>query len=233
VQETRLWDADRNETRAMRSKEDAHDYRYFPDPDLPPLVVDDAWREEIRAALPELPAQRRARFVAQYALPDYDAGVLTLSREVADYFETVVRAGVAAKAASNWVMTEVLRKQKEEDRPLASAPVGPEALAGLIGLVEMGSITGTTAKGVFETMWTTGASAESIVDREGLRQVTDDAALQAAIDEVIASSAAQVATYRGGKTSTLGWFVGQVMRRTAGKANAQRVGELLKKALDR
>jgi aspartyl-tRNA(Asn)/glutamyl-tRNA(Gln) amidotransferase subunit B len=232
VQETRLWNADRGETASMRSKEEAHDYRYFPEPDLPPLVVSKEWIEDVRRALPEMPADKRRRFVAQYELPDYDAGVLTLSREVADYYETVAKDAGNAKAASNWVMTEVLRKLKEDDRPLAACLVKPGGLAELIRLVEAGTITGKTAKDVFEKMWTTGEAAKAIVEREGLTQVSDTAAIQAAIDAVIAASPEQVATYRKGKTGTIGWFVGQVMKKTGGKANPQVVNELLKKSLE-
>jgi aspartyl-tRNA(Asn)/glutamyl-tRNA(Gln) amidotransferase subunit B len=232
VQETRLWNADRGETAAMRSKEEAHDYRYFPEPDLPPLAVDAAWIEEVRASLPELPDQKRRRFVAEYGLPEYDAGVLTLAREVAEYFETVARASGNPKAASNWVMTEVLRKLKDDDRPLPSCPVPPDQLAALIGLIEAGTISGKIAKDVFEKMWAGAGDPRSIVEREGLTQLSDTAALQQAVAEVIAANPAQAATYRAGKASTLGWFVGQVMRRTGGKANPQLVNELLKKALD-
>src|SRR5712691_8356985 len=232
VQETRLWNADRGETFSMRSKEDAHDYRYFPEPDLPPLVVDDEWRREVRASLPELPADKRKRFVAAYKLPEYDAGVLTLAPEVADYFEAVARASGNAKAASNWVMTEVLRKVKDDDGPLSASPVPPARLAELIQLVDGGAITGTSAKVVFERMWTGGEDARTIVEREGLAQVSDEGAIESAVAEVIAASPDQVATYRKGKTSTLGWFVGQVMRKTGGKANPQLVNDLLKKALE-
>jgi len=232
VQETRLWNADRGETFSMRSKEDAQDYRYFPEPDLPPLVVDAAWIEEVRASLPELPAAKRRRFVSQYALPEYDAGVLTLSPDVADYFEKVAGASASAKAASNWVMTEVLRKLKEDGRPLAASPVTAERLASLLALVENGTITGSTAKAVFETMWATGQDARAIVEREGLTQLSDEGAIRSAVREVVAASPDQVATYRKGKKSALGWFVGQVMRRTGGKANPQLVNALLEEALE-
>jgi aspartyl-tRNA(Asn)/glutamyl-tRNA(Gln) amidotransferase subunit B len=235
VQETRLWNADRGETVSMRSKEEAHDYRYFPEPDLPPLAVSPAWREEVRSSLPELPAGKRRRFVSEYAIPDYDAGVLTLSREVADYFEAAARESGNAKAASNWVMTEILRKLKQgsSDEELASAdiPVSPSSLAELIRLIDAGTISGKIAKDVFERMWTSGEPPRAIVAREGLTQVSDEGAIQAAIDEVIAANPGQVETYRKGKTTTLGWFVGQVMRKTGGKANPQLVNNLLKKAL--
>ncbi len=216
----------------MRSKEDAHDYRYFPEPDLPPLVVGGEWLEDVRRSLPELPAQRRRRFLAEYALPEYDARVLTQEKQVADYFEAAAREARDAKAASNWVMTEVLRQLKEDERPLVDCPVAPQRLAELIGMVGDGKLSGTLAKDVFEKMWRTGEPAAAIVEREGLLQVSDEAAIAKAIAEVLAASPEQVATYRKGKQSTLGWFVGQVMRRMGGKANPQVVNGLLKKALE-
>jgi aspartyl-tRNA(Asn)/glutamyl-tRNA(Gln) amidotransferase subunit B len=232
VQETRLWNADRGETVSMRSKEEAHDYRYFPEPDLPPLTVGPGWIEEVRASLPELPADKRRRFVAEYGLPDYDAGVLTLSREVAEYYEAVAKESRNPKAASNWVMTEVLRKLKEDERPVGSCPVPPRALATMIRMIEDSTISGKIAKDVFERMWATGEGPEAIVEREGLRQVTDEGEIRAAVEAVLAASPSQVATYRGGKAGTLGWFVGRVMKRTGGKANPQLVNALLRKALD-
>jgi aspartyl-tRNA(Asn)/glutamyl-tRNA(Gln) amidotransferase subunit B len=252
VQETRLWNADRNETVSMRSKEEAHDYRYFPEPDLPPLAVSAAWIEEVRKSLPELPAEKRRRFVAEYKIPDYDAGVLTLARDVADYYETVAKASGNPKAASNWVMTEILRKLKardreaipsdeaspihsgspDDDRPLASCPIKPEQLAELVSLIDKGTISGKIAKDVFEKMWASGDGAKAIVEREGLVQVSDEGPILAAIDEVIAASPEQVKTYKGGKQGTIGWFVGQVMKKTGGKANPQVVNTLLKKKLD-
>jgi len=232
VQETLLWSADRGETASMRSKEEAHDYRYFPEPDLPPLVISPDWIEEVRRSLPELPAGKRRRFASEYGLPDYDAGVLTLSREVADYFETTARASGNPKAASNWVMTEVLRKLKGDEEPLASCPVPPAHLAEMIRLLDAGTISGKMAKDLFERMWQSGDRPEAIVGREGLVQVSDQGTIDAAIAQVMAESPEQVATYRRGKTSTLGWFVGQVIRRTEGRANPQIVNTLLKKALD-
>ncbi len=232
VQETRLWDAERGETAAMRSKEDAHDYRYFPEPDLPPLVVSPQWLDEVRRSLPELPAQRRRRFVSEYALPDYDAGVLTQERELADYFELAARESGHPKLASNWIMTELLRKLKEDDRPLAEAPVQPGALAGLVSLVAAGRISGKTAKEVFDRMWASGEPAATIVEREGLAQLDDEVALQALVAEILAASPEQVASYRGGKTAALSWFVGQLMRRTGGRANPRRVHSLIQEALD-
>jgi aspartyl-tRNA(Asn)/glutamyl-tRNA(Gln) amidotransferase subunit B len=232
VQETRLWDADRGLTAPMRSKEEAHDYRYFPEPDLPPLVVSPAWVEEVRAALPELPQDRRRRFAREYALSDYDAGVLTAAREVADYFEAVARQSADPKAAANWVANEVLRKLKEDERPLGRCPVEPARLADLLRLIDGGTISGKIAKEVFETMWATGDAPAAIVERGGLAQLKDAGALEAVVQEVLAGSPDQVASYRNGKTATFGWFVGQVMKRTAGKASPALVNALLKKALD-
>jgi aspartyl-tRNA(Asn)/glutamyl-tRNA(Gln) amidotransferase subunit B len=232
IQETLLWNADRGETVAMRAKEEAHDYRYFPEPDLPPLVISPEWIEEVRRALPELPADKRRRFAAEYALPDYDAAVLTATPELADYFEAAARASGNPKAASNWVMTEVLRKLKEGEQPLASCPVPAPHLAEMIRLLDAGTISGKIAKDVFERMWASGDGPQAIVEREGLSQISDQVALQAAIAEILAASPQQVATYRKGKTSTFGWFVGQVMKKTGGKANPQMVNSLLKKALE-
>jgi aspartyl-tRNA(Asn)/glutamyl-tRNA(Gln) amidotransferase subunit B len=232
VQETRLWNADKGETASMRSKEEAHDYRYFPEPDLPPLVVTAAWRDEVASSLPELPEARRRRFASEYGLPGYDAAVLTQSREVADYFETTARASGNAKSASNWVMTDVLRKLKADERPLRACPVSPERLAETIRLIDAGTISGKIAKDVFEKMWATGEGPKEIVEREGLVQVSDEGPIQAAIAEVLAASPQQVATYKSGKTATLGWFVGQVMKRSGGKANPAVVNALLKRALD-
>ena len=232
VQETRLWNADRGETVSMRSKEEAHDYRYFPEPDLPPLVVGPDWLEEVRQAMPELPAQKRRRFAADYHIPDYDAGVLTLSPEVADYYEAVARGSGNAKAASNWVMTAVLRKLKDDERPLAACPIAPGGLADLLRMIDAGAISGNTAKDVFEKMWASGEGPAAIVEREGLAQVSDESTIQRAVDAIVAENPKQVATYRSGKTGTLGWFVGQVMKKTGGKANPGLVNALLKKALD-
>jgi len=233
AQETRLWNAERGETAPMRSKEDAHDYRYFPEPDLTPVAVSEAWVAEIGASLPELPPARLRRFVSEYALPEYDASVLTQERELADYFEAAARASGQPKAVSNWIMTELLRKLKQDTRPLAEAPVAAERLAGLVGLVAAGTISGTIARDVFERMWSSGEAAATIVERDGLAQVNDESALGAAVAEVVAASPEQVASYRAGKTAALGWFVGQVMKKTGGKANPKRVNELLKGALQK
>jgi aspartyl-tRNA(Asn)/glutamyl-tRNA(Gln) amidotransferase subunit B len=199
---------------------------------LPPLVVGTSWIEEVRRSLPELPAEKRRRFVSQYGLPEYDAGVLTLTREIADYFEEVARDCGNAKAASNWVMTEVLRKLKDDDRSPASCPVSPRGLAEMIQLIDDGTISGKIAKDVFEMMWASGESPSMIVAREGLKQVTDESAIAALVDELLADNPEQVATYRSGKKAALGWFVGQIMHRTEGKANPRMVNALLKKALE-
>jgi aspartyl-tRNA(Asn)/glutamyl-tRNA(Gln) amidotransferase subunit B len=232
VQETRLWDAGAGRTVSMRSKEEAHDYRYFPEPDLPPLEVDAAWVEEIRATLPELPDARRRRFVAQYAIPDYDAAILTQSRALGDYFEAAAAAAGNAKAASNWIMGELTRKLNELGVGIDASAIGPEALAGLIRLVDSGTITGPIAKDVFEKMYESGRSAETIVRDEGLAAMNDDAALEAAVRDALAAHATAVEQYRAGKQQTFGFLVGQVMKATKGKANPATVNALLKKILE-
>jgi len=194
-------------------------------------VTDAEWIDEARRSLPELPAERRLRLASEYGLPGYDASVLTQERAVADYFEAAARSSGNAKAVSNWVMTEVMRKLKEGGRGVASSPVSPAALAGLVRLIDAGTISGKIAKDVFERMWATGEPAAAIVEREGLTQLSDDSALEAIVAEAVASFPEQAASYRVGKTAALGWFVGQVMRRTGGRANPQRVNELLRRAL--
>jgi aspartyl-tRNA(Asn)/glutamyl-tRNA(Gln) amidotransferase subunit B len=232
IQETRLWDAASGVTASMRSKEEAHDYRYFPEPDLPPLVVDAARLGLIRAAMPELPEARRARFIAQHALPEYDAGQLTESRALADYYEHVVRAGAPAKAASNWIMGELARVLKDRGADITAPPVSATALAGLIALVEQGRISGSIAKHVFDTMVASGRTADDIVQAEGLAQIDDEPRLVALIGDVLAAHPGPVAQYRDGKTATFGFLVGQVMKASAGKANPTRVNELLRRALE-
>ena len=232
VQETRLWDSAGGRTVSMRSKEEAHDYRYFPEPDLPPLVVDEARIERVRATMPELPAARCRRFVSEYAIPEYDAGVLTQSAELAGYFEQTARAAGNAKAASNWIMGELLRTLHERHGSIAEAPLTPQALAGLIVLVDRGTISGSIAKGVFATMIESGRPAEEIVAREGLAQIGDEGAIAAVVHEVLAGHGDAVAQYRAGKKQALGFLVGQVMKGTGGKANPRMASDLLRRALD-
>jgi aspartyl-tRNA(Asn)/glutamyl-tRNA(Gln) amidotransferase subunit B len=232
VQETRLFDAAAGHTVPMRSKEEAHDYRYFPDPDLPAVLVAGDRVAAIRAAMPELPAARRRRFVEEYALPEYDAAQLTQSRATADYFERTVRAGAAAKLASNWIMGELARKMKELHAEATTPPIEAERLAGLIALVGQGAISQSIAKEVFEKMIASNARAEEIVTRDGLAQIDDESKIAALVGEVLATNAGAVAQYRSGKTATFGFLVGQVMKAAKGKANPTRVQDFLRKAID-
>jgi aspartyl-tRNA(Asn)/glutamyl-tRNA(Gln) amidotransferase subunit B len=235
VQETRLWDADQEETRPMRSKEHAHDYRYFPEPDLLPLVVEPAWVEEVRAAMPELPGARRARFERDHQLSPYDADVLTQRKDVADYFEAGVAAGAAPKEMANWVMTELLRIVRDEklDARLVihDWPVSAVQLARLSRLVDAGTINRNTAKAILPRLRGTDQDPEALVAAEGLAQVSDRGALEAAVDDVIARHATQVEQYRGGKQQVLGFLTGQVMKASRGKANPKLVQELLRAKL--
>jgi aspartyl-tRNA(Asn)/glutamyl-tRNA(Gln) amidotransferase subunit B len=232
VQETRQWDSAAGVTLSMRSKEEANDYRYFPEPDLPPLVVEAAIVESIRASLPELPEHRKARFVQVYALSDYDADVLVRLPGAAEYFEAMVAAGAPPKAAGNWVQGEVRRKLKSISRDeMLAVPFRPEALAELVGLVDRGAISSTVAKDVFEAMWTTGRSAQAIVDAEGLAQIGDVDALRTLVSDTLTRHAEVVAQYRAGKTSVMGFLVGQVMKASGGKADPKRVAELVRGAL--
>ena len=232
VQETRLWDADHGYTRSMRSKEYAHDYRYFPEPDLVPLELDPAWIDEIRRGLPELPRARRQRFVTQCGLPAYDADVLTQSRARADYFEAAIRSGATAKAASNWIMSELLRELPGDDeRAIQDSPVTPEGLAGLLKLIEDGTISGKIAKDVFGKMLRTGDDAGTIVSREGLTQVADEGALAAVVAKVIAENPRAVEDWKKGKTAAAKALVGQVMKATSGKANPALANRLVEEKL--
>jgi aspartyl-tRNA(Asn)/glutamyl-tRNA(Gln) amidotransferase subunit B len=231
VQETRLWDSATGRTNSMRSKEEAHDYRYFPEPDLPPLIVDEARIARVRGTMPELPAARRQRFVTQYAIPEYDAGVLTQYAGLADYFEAVAAAAGNAKAASNWVMGELLRTMKERGHDAATQPLKAERLAGLIELIDNGTISSSIGKDVFGKMYESGRSADEIVAAEGLSQIGDEAALLEIIRGVISANADAVAQYRAGKMQTFGFLVGQVMKLSKGKANPKLASDLLKKEL--
>ena len=232
VQETRLFDSSTGRTFSMRSKEEAHDYRYFPEPDLPPLTVDAARIERVRATLPELPEARRQRFVAAYGLPDYDAGVLTQSSALADYFEQVAAGAGNPKAASNWVMGELLRTLKERETGIGDVPLKAEALAGLIQVVDKGTISSTVAKEVFAKMYESGRSADDIVAADGLAQIHDETAVLAVVRDVIARHADAVSQYRAGKNATFGFLVGQVMKGSGGKANPKLANQLLKRELD-
>jgi aspartyl-tRNA(Asn)/glutamyl-tRNA(Gln) amidotransferase subunit B len=231
IQETRLFDAGAGVTVAMRSKEEAHDYRYFPEPDLAPVVVDAARIDRARAAMPELPDARRRRFVEQYALPEYDAAQLTQSLALAEYFETAVGAGAPAKLASNWIMGELARKLRDADAGIDAAPVPAARLGALVALIGSGTISGSIAKGVFEKMWATGDTAEAIVAAEGLTQIDDESQIASLIADVLITHAAAVAQYRAGKTTAFGFLVGQVMKAAAGKAHPGRVNDLLRQAL--
>ncbi|HSD54306.1 MAG TPA: Asp-tRNA(Asn)/Glu-tRNA(Gln) amidotransferase subunit GatB [Burkholderiales bacterium] len=232
VQETRLYDPDRNETRAMRSKEEANDYRYFPDPDLLPLAIDDALIEQVRSSLPELPDEKAARFTRDFGLSAYDAGVLTASRELASYFETVVeKLGGQPKLAANWVMGELAGALNRDNIEVDASRVPAAALAGLLARIGDSTISGKLAKEVFEAMWSEGRSADEVIDARGLRQITDTGAIERTIDAVMAANPAQLAEYRAGKDKLYGFFVGQVMRATQGKANPAQLNELLKRKL--
>jgi aspartyl-tRNA(Asn)/glutamyl-tRNA(Gln) amidotransferase subunit B len=233
VQETRSFDADTGKTRLMRSKEEAHDYRYFPDPDLPPLVVVAERIEDLRGQLPELPWQRRSRLVEQLGLPVADALVLTGERALADYYEAVVAAHPSnAKAAANWVMVEVLRVLKERKAEVADA-LPPARLAALVALVDAGKLSSSAAKEVFTAIWDSGEEPAAAMDRLGLGQVSDTSQIEAWIDEVIRGYPSQVEQFRGGKEQILGFLVGQVMKRSGGRAEPKSVQQLLRQALER
>jgi len=231
VQETRLFDPNKGLTRSMRSKEEAHDYRYFPDPDLVPVVIDNDWIAQVRADLPELPEAKYSRFLSEYGLPEYDAEVLTSSRFLANYFEQCVQISGSAKTTANWVMGELTRTLNDTGTAIEQCPVSPAMLAGLIKLIEDGIISGTIAKKVFEELWKNGGDATTIVDQQGLAQVSDTDAIEAAIDQIMAANRGQVEEYRGGKDKVFGFFVGQVMKVMKGKANPAVVNDLLKQKL--
>jgi len=231
VQETRLYDPERDETRPMRSKEEANDYRYFPDPDLLPLEIGPELVDEVRAALPELPWHKRERFMADYGLSEYDAGVLSASRAVADYFETVAGGLGDKKLAANWVMGEFAGALNKAGLEITASPLDPEALLGLLRRIEDETISGKIAKEVFEAMWAGEGDADAVIEARGLRQITDSGSVEAVIMEVIAANPQQLEQYRAGKEKLFGFFVGQVMKATGGKANPALVNELLKRLL--
>jgi aspartyl-tRNA(Asn)/glutamyl-tRNA(Gln) amidotransferase subunit B len=230
-QETRLYDPDLGQTAGMRSKEHAHDYRYFPEPDLVPLRIGEAWLAEIRATMPELPASRRARFTSRYGLREYDAQVLTQTRALSEYFETVARVSGDAKTAANWVMGDLAGALKAEGKPIGESPVSAENLGALVKLIATGELSGKLAKEVFAKMFSTGDAAAAIVEREGLKQISDTGALGKVIANVIAASPKQVEQYRAGKTTVINYLVGQAMKATRGQASVAVVTELLKKEL--
>jgi aspartyl-tRNA(Asn)/glutamyl-tRNA(Gln) amidotransferase subunit B len=229
AQETRLYDSKKNETRSMRSKEEAHDYRYFPDPDLLPLELDPAWVERIKASLPELPDDKKNRFMRDYGLSLYDAGVLVGDRESAAFFEDVAK-GRDAKLAANWVINEFFGRLNKEGLEIAQSPVSAASLGAIVSMIGDNTISGKIAKDVFEIAWTEGGDPREIVEKRGLRQVTDTGAIEAAVDQVIAANPQKVEQLKA-KPSMIGWFVGQVMQATGGKANPQAVNEILKKKL--
>jgi aspartyl-tRNA(Asn)/glutamyl-tRNA(Gln) amidotransferase subunit B len=230
-QETRLWNIDRGETAVMRSKEEAHDYRYFPDPDLVPLKLEKDWIEGFRAGLPELPAARAARFINEYGLPAYDAGVLTASKDMADYFERCVRLFNQPKTVSNWVMGELTRELNDSGTDVNASPVSPERLVSLLHLVDKGTVSLKAAREIFPEIYGSGKQPEQIVQEKGLTQVSDDGALEAMIADVLAKNPAQVTQFKEGKRQVLGFLVGQVMKASGGKANPGKVNELLRKKL--
>jgi aspartyl-tRNA(Asn)/glutamyl-tRNA(Gln) amidotransferase subunit B len=232
VQETRLYDSVKDETRSMRSKEEANDYRYFPDPDLPPLVLDTAFIEQVRKTLPELPDAKRDRFTRDYALSAYDAGVLTSSREMADYYEAAVTAAQAdPKLVANWVIVEVSAYLNKENRDITASPVSAAQLAGLLRRIADDTISGKIAKEVFEAMWSGEGEADAIIEKKGLKQITDTGAIEQIIDDVLAKNPKQLEQYRSGQDKLFGFFVGQVMKATQGKANPAQVNDLLKQKL--
>lgn len=231
VQETRLYDADKNETRSMRSKEEANDYRYFPCPDLLPIVIDDSFIDAVRDELPELPDAKKARFVSEFGLSAEDAGQLTGSREMADYFEAVVAAGVDAKMAANWCNGELSAWLNKEEKGVADSPVSAAMLAGLCQRIADNTVSNKIAKEVFEAMWNGEGDADAVIDAKGLKQITDTGAIESMIDEILANNQGQVEQYRAGKEKVFGFFVGQVMKATQGKANPAQVNQILKQKL--
>jgi aspartyl-tRNA(Asn)/glutamyl-tRNA(Gln) amidotransferase subunit B len=231
VQETRLFNPDLGETLSMRSKEEAHDYRYFPEPDLVPLRISDTWRESLRAEMPELPAHKRLRYIEQLGLKEYDADVLTANKEIGDYFEQVATASGDAKMAANWVMGDLMGALKAESKEIAESPVSAANLGDLIKRIVSGELSGKLAKEIFPKMYTEGLTAGVIIDRDGLKQISDTGAIDKIIDEILAANPKQVEQYRGGKTTVIGFLVGQIMKATKGQANPGVVNDLLKAKL--
>jgi aspartyl-tRNA(Asn)/glutamyl-tRNA(Gln) amidotransferase subunit B len=231
LQETRLWDPHKNQTHSMRGKEQAHDYRYFPDPDLLPLVIDASWIETVKTRLPELPADKKQRFMADYGLPSYDADILTSDRDLADYFEDCVQSFAQPKQVSNWIMGALLGILNSQAKSIDASPIAARDLAQLLKLVDQGVISGKIAKTVFEEMAGSGKAPRQIVAEKGLVQISDATAIEEIVSKVIANCGAEVSAYKKGKTKLLGFFVGQVMQQTHGKANPKLVNAILKKKL--
>jgi aspartyl-tRNA(Asn)/glutamyl-tRNA(Gln) amidotransferase subunit B len=231
IQETRLWDVNQGITSSMRSKEEAHDYRYFPDPDLLPIVIDEEWVEEIGKTLPELPVERHKRFVSEYCIPDYDAEILTSSKPLADYYEKCVKLYPKPKIVSNWVMGELLRVLKEGRKKIEDCLITPSGLADMLKIVDQGIISGKIAKKVFEEMYQSGKRAADIVKERGLEQVSDEGEIDAVIDSILSANTKEVEEYHRGKEKLFGFFVGEVMKATRGKANPKMVNELIRKKL--
>jgi aspartyl-tRNA(Asn)/glutamyl-tRNA(Gln) amidotransferase subunit B len=232
VQETRLYDSDKDVTRSMRSKEEANDYRYFPDPDLLPVVIEESFLQQVQASLPELPGEKKHRFMESFGLSPYDAGVLTASRELAEYFENVVAAADGeAKLSANWVTGELTAALNKSGQEIADSPVSAAMLGGMIKRIQDNTISGKIAKEVFDAMWNREGDADTVIEARGLKQITDSSAIEPIIDDIIANNPGQVEQYRSGKDKLFGFFVGQVMKATQGKANPQQVNELLKQKL--
>jgi aspartyl-tRNA(Asn)/glutamyl-tRNA(Gln) amidotransferase subunit B len=231
VQETRLWDVDQGITISMRGKEEAHDYRYFPDPDLVPLKIDENWVEEIRKSLPELPSEKRERFIREYQIPEYDAEILTSTKAMANYYEECIRLFPEPKTVSNWMMGELLRELKRDEREMDQCPVTPQHLAEMLKMIKEGTISGKIAKDVFEEMYRTGDRPAKIVKEKGWIQILDGGEIERAIQRVIETNPKLVEDYQKGKEKLFGFFVGEVMKETKGKANPKLLNELLKKKL--
>ena len=231
IQETRLWDSAAGVTRAMRSKEEAHDYRYFPEPDLPPILVSQDWIDEITATLPELPDEKRKRFIGQHGLPEYDAELLTSEKAIADWYERVVESGGLPKVVSNWMMGDLMRLLNEENKSVDALLFVPAQMVGMLKLIDDGTISGKIAKTVFEEMYRTGKNAGDIVKEKGLVQISDTSEIETAVDEVLAKSASEVVRFKAGDEKLMGFFVGQVMKATKGKANPKMLNDLLKEKL--
>jgi len=231
IQETRLWDSNRCITESMRGKEEAHDYRYFPEPDLVPIVVEQEWIDKIRASLPELPDTKRSRFVSEYGLPEYDAGLLVAEKPLADWFEEAVRLGGQPKTVANWVKGDLMKLLNEDNKTVEECPLRPKQLVDMLNLIDSGTISGKIAKTVFDEIYKTGKDAVVIVKEKGLVQISDSAAIEKALDDIIANSPKEVERFKGGEEKLIGFFVGQVMKMTKGKANPQMVNELIKKKL--